>query len=78
MKKNNNISIKRKFFFFSNRHLIPECGDLHSKCPTFSQYCQMKFVRIEGRPATELCPYTCGKCPHLPSTSINTITKTVN
>jgi len=37
----------------------------------------MKFVRVDGRLATELCPYTCGKCPHLPSTSSST-TKTVS
>jgi len=37
----------------------------------------MKFVRVDGRLATELCPYTCGKCPHLPSASSST-TKTVN
>ena len=37
----------------------------------------MKFVRVDGRPLTELCPYTCGKCPHLPLTSTN-LTKTVN
>lgn len=65
-----------KFCFLSllNRHLIPECGDLHTKCPTFTQYCQMKFVRIDGRFVTELCPYTCGQCYHLPSTSITTKT----
>ncbi len=38
----------------------------------------MKFLRVDGRPATELCPYTCGKCPHLLSSPISTTTKTVN
>jgi hypothetical protein len=47
---------------FSNRHLIPECGDLHTRCSTFAQYCRNKFIRIDGQPITELCPYTCGKC----------------
>ena len=56
---------------FRNRHLIPECGDLHSKCPTFIQYCPNKLVRIDGKLATELCPYTCGKCP----SPTNTITR---
>ncbi|CAF2938361.1 unnamed protein product [Rotaria sp. Silwood2] len=58
------------------KHLIPECGDLHSRCPTFVQYCQMKFVRIDGRSPTELCPYTCGQCSHLlsPPTTITTTT----
>jgi hypothetical protein len=37
----------------------------------------MKFVRVDGRPATELCPYTCGKCPHLLPSPISP-TKTVN
>ena len=23
-------------------------------------------MRINGVPITELCPYTCGQCPHLP------------
>ena len=54
--------------FVFNRHLIPECGDRHSKCPTFVQYCRNPFVRIDKQPITNLCPYTCGKCPkHIPS-----------
>jgi hypothetical protein len=71
-----NVKSKLKYIIFyriicfPNRHLIPECGDIHSRCPTFAQYCQMELVRIDGRPATELCPYTCGQCPHLPSPPI--------
>jgi hypothetical protein len=54
--------------------LIPECGDLHSKCPTFAQYCRNKFIRIDGQPATKLCPYTCGKCPPLTNIIIKPVT----
>ncbi len=38
----------------------------------------MEFLRVDGRPVTELCPYTCGKCPHLLSSPVSTTTKTVN
>ncbi|CAF3319717.1 unnamed protein product [Rotaria socialis] len=43
------------------KYLMPECGDLHSKRSTFFQYCQMKFVRIDGRSAVELCPDSLNK-----------------
>lgn len=32
----------------------------------FAKYCNMQYMRVNGIPLIELCPYTCGKCPHLP------------
>jgi len=32
----------------------------------FGKYCAMEYMRVNGVPITELCPYTCGQCPHLP------------
>ncbi|CAF0804449.1 unnamed protein product [Rotaria sordida] len=58
------------------KHLIPECGDQHSQCSKFSQYCPMEFIRINGVLIKELCPYTCGHCPHLPPPSTTTTTVT--
>ncbi|CAF0872461.1 unnamed protein product [Rotaria sordida] len=55
-------------------HLIAECEDLHSKCPTFVQYYPIKFIGIDGRSVAELCPYTCSQCPHLSSPLITTTT----
>ena len=64
------------------RHLIPECGDHHTRCPMFAKYCDVYYMRINGVPIQELCPYTCGQCPHLPppppeSTTTTTTTTTL-
>ncbi|CAF1095072.1 unnamed protein product [Adineta ricciae] len=58
------------------KHLIPECGDHHTRCPMFAEYCDKQYMRINGVPITELCPYTCGQCPHLPSPPKSTTTTT--
>ncbi|CAF2760536.1 unnamed protein product [Rotaria sp. Silwood2] len=58
------------------KHLIPECGDQSSQCSMFREYCQMGFIRINGVPIKELCPYTCGHCSHLPPLSTTTTTVT--
>lgn len=58
------------------RHSIPECGDMNSRCSMFSQYCNMEFMRINGVPIKELCAYTCGLCPQLPSPPTTTTTTT--
>ena len=48
---------------------MPECGDLNSRCSMFKQYCSMEFMRLNGVPISELCPYTCGLCKHHPIVS---------
>ncbi|CAF4099379.1 unnamed protein product [Rotaria magnacalcarata] len=58
------------------KHLIPQCGELLSECSIFVRCCQMKFVRIDGRSAVELCPDTCGKCRQLPRFAIITTVTT--
>ncbi|CAF0963764.1 unnamed protein product [Adineta steineri] len=62
------------------KHLIPECGDLHTRCSMFTQYCEMKYMSVNGVPVTELCPYTCGQCPRqpLPPTTTTTTTTTIS
>ncbi len=32
----------------------------------FGKYCEIEYMSMNGVPITELCPYTCGQCPHLP------------
>jgi hypothetical protein len=71
-----NYKETENFHFFPFRHLIPECGDLNTRCPMFGKYCEIPYMSVNGLPIRELCPYTCGLCPHLPPPTTTTTTTT--
>lgn len=59
------------------RHSIPECGDKITRCSMFAKYCDMTYMRVNGVPIAEICPYTCGQCPNLPAQPISTTSTVV-